>query len=63
MNKPDKGEYKGSCNRKDCQKPGAVWFNHSTKKYYCASCARLINELNKAEAFKLFGHNLCIKHD
>jgi hypothetical protein len=26
--------------------PGAGWFNHSTKKWYCAGCARLINEAN-----------------
>lgn len=56
----DKGEYKGSCNRTSCQAPNsAFWFNHSTEKYYCAECADLINNANRADAYRLFGHELC----
>lgn len=44
--KPDKGQKGGSCNRRACQAPGAMWFNHYTDKYYCQDCARLINRAN-----------------
>lgn len=59
--KPDKGEYAGSCNRRACQKPGATWFNHSTRRYYCANCAWELNNdpFNKRDAQELYGHDLC----
>jgi len=39
-----KGEYNQECNITACQKPNsAIWFNHSTRKYYCPSCARRLN--------------------
>ena len=57
-NKPDKGEQNGFCNRTACQKPGAIFYNHSTQKWYCLKCARMINEMNP-ESFKLYGHVLC----
>ena len=44
--KPDKGQLNGSCNREACQKPGAVWFNRSTRQYYCPTCAHEINRWN-----------------
>jgi hypothetical protein len=34
------------CNRTACQKPGAVWWNTSTRAYYCTDCAKAINEHN-----------------
>jgi hypothetical protein len=40
---PDKGHYNGSCNREACQKAGAIWYNRSTRAYYCAECAMSIN--------------------
>jgi hypothetical protein len=55
----DKGMKGGSCNRKDCLAPGANWFNYSTRKHYCESCARMLNRENAFDAFQLFGHNLC----
>lgn len=61
MEKPDKGELDGSCNRTACQKPGAKWFNHSTRKYYCGDCADLINKANFSDAMRLYGHDLCTK--
>lgn len=57
-----KGEYKGLCNRSACLKPGALYFNHSTRKYYCSQCAILINEANP-ESFKMYGRALCVKDD
>jgi hypothetical protein len=47
------------CYRRSCQKEGATWYNHSTEQYYCPTCARQINNANKADAFRLFGHELC----
>jgi hypothetical protein len=36
-----------SCNRKACGKlGGAAWWNSSTRAYYCADCAKAINEHN-----------------
>jgi len=54
-----KGIFNGNCNRTVCQEPGAVWFNHSTRMYYCQKCADLINEENYADAIRLYGHQLC----
>ena len=54
-----KGEHKGVCNRKACDNPSAVYFNHSTRKYYCLSCAIRINDANRSDALRLFGHDLC----
>ena len=34
------------CNRSACQKEGALWFNYSTRQWYCAACARKINKYN-----------------
>lgn len=58
----DKGAFKGKCNITSCQKPNsATWYNHSTRKYYCESCAKRLNddEFNKRDAMRLFGHDLC----
>lgn len=57
----DKGEYMGSCNRSACLKPGAFWYNHSTRKYYCEECAHWLNtdDFNRRDALKLYGHDLC----
>lgn len=38
MNKPDKGQEGGSCNRSACQAPNAIWFNHGSRSWYCRSC-------------------------
>lgn len=38
-----KGVYNGNCNREACQAAKAVWYNHSTRKYYCHDCALYIN--------------------
>lgn len=53
-----KGEYMGNCNRTDCQEPPAEYYNHSTRKFYCAECAAKINRMNP-ESHTMFGHDLC----
>lgn len=48
-NKPElegKGEKGKLCNRTACQAPGAYWFNHSTRAFYCGTCADMINAVN-----------------
>ena len=57
-NKVDKGQYAGSCNRTACQKPNAVYYNHSTRLYYCGECAILLNNANP-ESLKIHGNKLC----
>lgn len=42
--KADKGKKAGSCNRRACQKPGAVFYNRGSYAYYCGPCARMIND-------------------
>jgi hypothetical protein len=54
-----KGDHNDECNRTACDKKPAVYFNHSTRKFYCIDCAARINELNYADAMRLFGHELC----
>ena len=54
-----KGKYEGNCNRTACQRPGAVWYNHSTREHYCSSCASTLNKVNRADAMRMFGHDLC----
>lgn len=55
----EKGQYGGKCNRSACLAPGAFWYNHSTRAYYCEDCARMINVANRKDAMELFGHDLC----
>lgn len=55
----NKGYYKIECNRTVCKNKNAVFFNHSTLKYYCPNCAYEINKW--AQDFKLEkGHELCV---
>ena len=58
----DKGEFGGSCNITHCQRPNsATWYNHSTRKYYCRSCAHTLNydQFNRKDALEVWGHLLC----
>lgn len=36
--KADKGVEGGSCNRTRCQASPALWYNHGSLSWYCASC-------------------------
>lgn len=60
-----KGVKNGRCNVTACQKPGANYFNKSTKKYYCAECAREINWIGgRHDTMTLYGTPfLCEKED
>ena len=50
-----KGEKGENCNVRSCQKPGAFYYNKSTRKYYCTSCALLINSANRQDSMELYG--------
>lgn len=61
-----KGELNGLCNRSACLKPGANWYNHSTRLHYCGACAELINKVDhewplsfNSDAIRMFGNELC----
>lgn len=41
------------CNRTVCKKPNALWWNTSTRRYYCEDCARRINLHNPGLCIKL----------
>jgi hypothetical protein len=45
----------GLCYRTACRLPGATWYNSSTRAYYCADCARQINEFSE----RVDGYALC----
>ncbi len=42
-----KGKQDGNCNVTACQKPGATWWNTSTRAYYCPHCASEINRWSR----------------
>lgn len=44
-----KGKRFGNCNRTACKKPHAIFYNISTRAYYCGPCAKLINKANSSE--------------
>jgi hypothetical protein len=50
-----KGQLNGLCNRTACQRPGATWFNTSTRAYYCEDCARDITGFTK----RVDGFHIC----
>jgi len=54
--KPAKGEAFGECNRTACSAGPAIYFNKSTRKHYCVSCAMDIQEFENTqpEPFCLF---------
>lgn len=39
-----KGKRGGDCNRTQCQRPHAWWYNKTMQAYYCGDCAGAINE-------------------
>lgn len=57
---PAKGDLGGECNRRVCTNTPARWFNRSTLKHYCGSCARTLNAVNHNDAQRLFGGSLCV---
>ena len=58
----DKGDFGQECNRTACNCKPALFYNHSTRKYYCGTCAFEINKW--ATEFRIkTGHQLCVKVD
>ncbi len=56
---PAKGDYKVECYRTACDNKEAIYYNHSTHKHYCETCADMINKANLHDAMEMFGHELC----
>jgi hypothetical protein len=56
---PEKGDRGGKCECTACKNEDAQWFNHSTRAWYCRSCAAKLNEENHEDAQRLYGHALC----
>ena len=54
-----KGVKGGECARTACSNKPATYFNKSTKRYYCPSCAALLNRANYYDAVRLYGAPLC----
>lgn len=66
MEKKNKGEFMGSCNITACDSiEPATWYNKSTEKYYCQSCAYRLNydPYNHRDSMRLYGSLLCEQHD
>lgn len=52
-----KGDYQDTCYRTACNaKQNVIFYNTSTKKYYCPSCAKKINAGNNNQP-------ICIRKD
>lgn len=54
-----KGVRDEECYRTHCNVSPAIYYNHSTKMYYCAFCAEKINRYNHVDAIRLYNHELC----
>lgn len=60
-NHPLKGKKNGACNRSACQSEHhVVFYNQSTMAYYCAACAKKINDANQYDFGGNFVGDLCI---
>lgn len=57
-----KGRWNLLCNRTQCLRTPATWYNRGSHAFYCADCARELNDdpFNRRDAEKLFGGPLCI---
>lgn len=53
----DKGLWNGSCNRGQCLRPGAKWWNFGSHAYYCTQCAHMLNSdrFNFTDAQRTWG--------
>jgi hypothetical protein len=41
----EKGGRMGECNRTACTNVPAFWYNNSTQRWYCQTCAQRINSV------------------
>jgi hypothetical protein len=57
-----KGRWNLLCNRAQCLRTPATWYNRGSYAFYCADCARDLSadRFNRREAERLFGGSLCI---
>ena len=54
------------CGRTACRVPlkdEKVFFNRSTRGYYCERCAIMLNRANREDAMRLYGGPLCVPVD
>lgn len=58
-----KGVKDGVCNIETCDNKPAVYYNFSTRRWYCQECAIKLNVANMDDALNMFGHELCIHKD
>jgi hypothetical protein len=59
-----KGLKYGRCNVTACQRPGAQYYNKSTRAYYCEDCAREINwPGGRADCMELFKTPLLCEYE
>lgn len=58
-----KGRWNLLCNRTQCLRPDAIWYNRGSYAFYCAECASMLNRENRrdAEEFLGAGEPLCIR--
>jgi hypothetical protein len=60
-----KGCWNLLCNRTQCLRPDATWYNRGSHAFYCAECAHMLNNdrFNGRDAERLFGpgEKLCIE--
>lgn len=57
-----KGRWNLLCNRTQCLRTPATWYNRGSHAFYCADCAHdLSNDpFNKRDAAQLYGGPLCV---
>jgi hypothetical protein len=55
-----KGQHQQECNRTACSNGNAIWYNLSTRAFYCQQCAQRINN-NHAKETVLWGSALCVE--
>jgi len=60
-----KGRWNLLCNRTQCLRPDATWYNRGSYAFYCCACALDLNHVNRrdAEEFLGEGEKLCIRID
>jgi hypothetical protein len=58
-----KGRWNLLCNRTQCLRPPALWYNRGSYAFYCDDCARDLNRVNRHDAEELLGagQKLCIE--
>lgn len=60
-----KGRWNLLCNRTQCLRPDAVWYNRGSYAFYCQACALDLNQVNRRDAEQMLGagERLCVRVD